>query len=55
MQFRNYYNQTVAAQLKKELNLENVFQVPKLQKIILNVGVAQPQDPRQRKQVITNI
>ncbi|GIK84068.1 MAG: 50S ribosomal protein L5 [Patescibacteria group bacterium] len=55
MQLRDYYNKTVAQQLKDELKLDNVFEVPKLQKIILNIGVADPQDPRQRKQVIMNI
>lgn len=55
MQLRDYYSKTVAQQLKKELKLDNAFEVPKLQKIILNIGVADPQDPRQRKQVIANI
>lgn len=55
MQLRDYYNNTVAPQLKQDLKLSNVFQIPKLQKIILNIGVADPQDPRQRKQVIANI
>ena len=55
MQLRDYYNKTVANQLKEELKLDNVFEVPKLEKIILNIGVADPTDPRQRKQVIANI
>ena len=55
MQLRDYYNNTVAQQLKEDLKLNNVFEVPKLEKIVLNIGVADPQDPRQRKQVITNI
>lgn len=55
MQLRDYYNNTVAQQLKDELKLDNVFEVPKLKKIVLNIGVADPQDPRQRKQVIANI
>lgn len=55
MQLRDYYNKTVAKQLIEELKLDNAFEVPKLQKIILNIGVADPQDPRQRKQVIANI
>lgn len=55
MQLREYYNKTVVNQLKEELQLSNIFEVPKLKKIILNIGVADPQDPRQRKQVIDNI
>lgn len=55
MKLRNYYNKTVAPQLMKELGLKNVFEVPKLQKVVLNIGVADPQDPRQRARVIENI
>jgi len=55
MQLRDYYNNTVAKQLKEDLKLDNVFEVPKLEKIVLNIGVSDPQDPRQRKQVIANI
>jgi len=55
MQLRDYYNNKVALQLKEELKLDNVFEVPKLEKIILNIGVSDPTDPRQRKQVIANI
>ena len=55
MQLREYYNKTVAEQLKKELKLDNSFEVPKLEKIVLNIGVSDPQDPRQRKRVIDNM
>lgn len=55
MQLRDKYSKTVVNQLKDELKLDNVFEVPRLEKIVLNVGVAYPQDPRQRKTVITNI
>jgi large subunit ribosomal protein L5 len=55
MQLRDYYNKTISNKLKEELKLSNIFEVPKLKKIIINIGVADPQDPRQRKQVITNI
>lgn len=55
MQLRDYYNNTVAPQLKKDLKLDNIFEVPKLEKIVLNIGVANPTDPRQRKQAIANI
>jgi large subunit ribosomal protein L5 len=33
------YNDTIRAQLKDELGLENVMQVPRLEKISLNMGV----------------
>ena len=38
--------------LVKEFKLENVFMAPKLQKITVNVGVSEPQDPRARKAVV---
>lgn len=49
------YQQEIVPQLKKEFGIDNVFAVPKLQKVVLNIGVTDPQDPRQRKQVIDNI
>ena len=55
MQLRNYYNKTVAEKLQKDLKLDSSFEVPKLEKIILNIGVSDPQDPRQRKRVIDNM
>ena len=33
------YKETIAAKIQKELGLENVMQVPRLQKIAINVGV----------------
>lgn len=39
----------------KEYKYPSVFAVPKLQKVILNIGVSDPQEPRQRKQVLDNI
>ena len=33
------YNEQVAAQLKEELGIENVMQIPKLDKIVINMGV----------------
>lgn len=33
------YNKTIKPKLQKELNLKNVMQVPKLEKIVLNIGV----------------
>lgn len=33
------YNEQVAAQLKDELGIENVMQVPKLEKIVINMGM----------------
>ncbi|MCB9801232.1 MAG: 50S ribosomal protein L5 [Pseudomonadales bacterium] len=49
------YQQEIVPQLEKEFGINNVFAVPKLEKIVLNIGVTDPQDPRQRKPVIENI
>jgi large subunit ribosomal protein L5 len=52
---RTRYQQEIAPQLQKELSLQNMFAVPKLKKIVLNMGVTSPQDPRARKAVVENI
>lgn len=49
------YQQDVVPALMKEFGITNMFAVPKLSKIVINVGVTQPQDPRARKQVLENI
>ena len=49
------YQKEVAPQLQKEFKLANVFMVPKIQKIVVNMGVADPQDPRTRRQALENI
>jgi large subunit ribosomal protein L5 len=36
---KNKYNSEIRDQLKKELGLDNIMQVPKLEKIVLNMGV----------------
>lgn len=43
---RDEYNNTLAAALKKELGLANVHQVPKLEKITLNVGLGKAKDDK---------
>lgn len=48
-----YQNQYVA-ELQKELNLENVMQVPKLEKIVLNVGLGRAKDDKKMIEVATN-
>lgn len=49
------YQQEIIASLKKELQLENVFAVPKLRKVVVNMGVSDPTDPRERKRALENI
>jgi large subunit ribosomal protein L5 len=53
---KQQYQNDVVAKLQKDLKLSNVFQVPKLQKIVVNIGISDfPQNPRQRMTVISNV
>lgn len=53
---KKQYQEEIVAKLKKDLKIANVFSVPKLDKIVLNMGVADfPQNPRNRMKVIDNI
>ena len=38
------YNNQIKQDLKSKLGLDNIFEVPKLQKIILNMGVGEGKD-----------
>lgn len=49
------YQQEIVPQLEKEFGIKNVFAVPKLQKVVLNIGVTNPADPRARKPILENI
>ncbi len=40
------YNDTFVAELQKELGLDNVHQVPRLQKIVVNVGLGKAKDDK---------
>ena len=35
--FKQLYNEKIKGQIQKELGLENVMQVPRLDKIVLNI------------------
>ena len=39
--FKKLYNEKLKAQIQKELGFENVMQVPRLDKIVLNVGLGE--------------
>ncbi|MBQ6435967.1 50S ribosomal protein L5 [bacterium] len=49
------YNEEIVPALKKELKVKSSFQVPRLRKIVINMGVSDPADPRARKQALENI
>lgn len=44
----------VAPELQKELNLRNPHQVPKLEKIIVNIGLGRAKDDKRLMEVATN-
>ncbi len=48
-----YYEQ-YAAELKTDLSLKNVNQVPKLEKIVINVGLGRAKDDKRMFEVATN-
>jgi len=53
---KKQYQDEIIAKLKKDLSIDNIFSVPKLQKVDLNMGVADfPQNPRNRMKVIDNV
>jgi large subunit ribosomal protein L5 len=51
---RNEYNAKFAAELQKELGLANAHQVPKLEKITLNIGLGKAKDDKRMFEVATN-
>jgi large subunit ribosomal protein L5 len=51
---RAAYNEKIAAELAKELSLSNPHQVPKLEKITLNVGLGKAKDDKKVMEVATN-
>ena len=51
---RGEYNTKFAAELKKELGLANAHQVPKLEKITINVGLGKAKDDKKVIEAATN-
>ena len=51
---RSEYNEKFAAELKTELGLANAHQVPKLEKITLNIGLGKSKDDKKMFEVATN-
>jgi large subunit ribosomal protein L5 len=51
---RGEYNTKFAAELKKELELANAHQVPKLEKITINVGLGKAKDDKKVIEAATN-
>ena len=51
---KQLYNDQFAKELQKELKLSNPNQVPKLQKIVLNIGLGRAKDDKKVMEVATN-
>lgn len=41
MKFKEYYQTEIVPALKKELKIENIFRVPKMKKVVVNVGAGE--------------
>ena len=51
---KTLYKEKLVAELQKELKLDNVNQVPKLEKIVVNVGLGRAKDDKKLMAVATN-
>lgn len=51
---KDLYNTKYAAELTKELGLKNFHEVPKLHKIVLNIGLGRAQGDKKMMEVATN-
>jgi large subunit ribosomal protein L5 len=51
---RDQYAKTIAAELLKELNLDNPHRVPKLEKITLNIGLGKAKDDKKMIEAARN-
>lgn len=52
--FSDLYLSQYRAELQKELGLSNVHQVPRLQKIVVNVGLGKAKDDKKLMEIATN-
>lgn len=51
---RVQYNAAIAKELQKELGLKNIHQVPKLDKVVVNIGLGKAKDEKKLMEVATN-
>ena len=49
---RKQYQEKVVPALKKEFASPNLFAVPKIEKIVLNMGITDPADPKAREKIM---
>jgi large subunit ribosomal protein L5 len=48
------YNENIAKELKAELKLDNIWQVPRLEKIVINAGLGRAKDDKRLIEVASN-
>ncbi|NCU30465.1 50S ribosomal protein L5 [Candidatus Saccharibacteria bacterium] len=48
------YREKIVAELKTELGLDNVHQVPKLEKIVVSVGIGKHKDDKRYHEIVVN-
>ncbi len=48
------YDESIRKELQQELGLENIFEAPKLEKIVVNVGVGRAKDDKKLLEVASN-
>lgn len=51
---KQLYQEQLVARLQKELELKNVNQVPKLEKIVINVGIGKHKDDKRYHEIVVN-
>lgn len=51
---KKQYQETIAPKLVKDLNLTNINQAPKLQKIVVSSGIGKKKDDKRYHEVVTN-
>jgi large subunit ribosomal protein L5 len=51
---RAEYDSKIAKELQKELGLKNIHQVPRLEKVVVNVGLGKAKDDKKIMEVATN-
>src|SRR5665811_1368548 len=47
------YQKTYAKELQKELGLSNIYEVPRVEKIVLNIGLGRAKDDKKALEVAT--
>ena len=51
---KTQFKQSIASDLKKQLSLDNIHQVPQLEKIIINVGLGRSKDDKRMFEIVRN-